>query len=51
MAYGSYKDLPRKTTPDKLLHNKVLTIAINLKYDGYKSRLASMVYKYFDIKS
>ena len=50
MAHGSYKDLPRKTAPDKVLHNKVLAIAINLKYDRYKNGLASMAYKYLDIK-
>ena len=32
MAYGYFKDLPGKTTSDKVLCDKVLNIAKNLKY-------------------
>ena len=34
MAYGDFKDLPRRTTSDKILHNKASNIAKNLKDDG-----------------
>ena len=51
MDYGDSKDLPRRTTADKKLHDKVFDIAKYPKYDGYQHRLASMVYKYFDEKS
>ena len=36
---------------DKVLKDKALNIAKNLKYDGYQRGLASMVYKFFDKKS
>lgn len=45
MDYGDSKDLPRRTTADKKLHDKVFDIAKYPKYDGYQHRLASMVYK------
>ena len=51
MAYGSLKDLARRTTSDKVLRDKAFNIAKNPKYDGYQRGLASMVYKYFDKKS
>ena len=44
MAYGSFKDLPRRTTSDKILHDKAFNIAKNPKYDGYECGFASMVY-------
>ena len=44
MTYGDFKDLTRRTASDKILHDKALNIAKNPKYDGYQSRLASMVY-------
>ena len=46
MTYGDFKDLTRrkKNSSDKILHNKALNIARNLKYDGYQRGLASMVY-------
>ena len=50
MAYGDFKDLNRRTTADKVLHNKAFNIAKNPKYDGYQNGLASMVYKCFDKK-
>ena len=50
MAYGDSKDLPRRTTADKILHDKVFNIAKNPKHDGYQRRVASMVYKFFDKK-
>ena len=43
MTYGDFKYLPRKTVSDKILHDKAIIIAKNLKYDGYQRGLASMV--------
>ena len=48
MAYGHFKDIKRRTAPDKILRDKAFNIAKNLKYDGYQRGLASMVYKLFD---
>ena len=50
MADGDFKDLGRRTTSDKILSDKALNIAKNIKYDGYQRGLASMVYKFFDKK-
>ena len=50
ITYGGFKDLPRRTTSDKLLRGKAFDIAKNPKYDGNLRVLASMVYKYFDRK-
>ena len=35
MAYGDFKDLPRRATSDKVLRDKIFGIAKNHKYDGY----------------
>ena len=51
MVYGDFKDLPRRTAPDKILCDEIFDIAKNLKYDGYKRGLASVVYNFFDKKS
>ena len=51
MAYGDFKDLKRITQSEKVLKDKAFKIASNPKNDGYKKRLASMVYKFFDKKS
>ena len=51
MAYGKYTDLTKKTQSDKVLRNKAIEIASNLKYDGCQRGLASMVFKFFDKKS
>ena len=50
MAYRDFKDFHRTTAADKELRNKASNINENLKYDGYKLGLASMVYKFFDKK-
>ena len=47
MAYGDFKDLPKRTAPDKVLRDKAFKIASDQKYDGYQRGLASMVYKFF----
>ena len=51
MAFGYFKDLPRRIAPDKVLHNKTFNVAKNQKYYGYQRSHASMVYKYFDKKT
>ena len=48
IAYGSYKDLTKRTQSDKVLRDKYFEIASNLNDDGYQRGLASMVYKFFD---
>ena len=44
MVYGKYKDLTKRTEPDKILKDKAFKHASNPKDDGYKRRLASMVF-------
>ena len=51
MAYGDFKDLPKRTAADKVLRDKAFKITSDQKYDGYQRGLASMVYKFFDKKS
>ena len=51
MAYGDFKDLPKRTAADKVLRNKAFKIASDQKYHGYQRGLASMVYKVFDKNS
>ena len=48
MVYGNFKDLPRRTTSDKVVHDKAFNIDENLKYDGYQIGLASVIYNCFD---
>ena len=48
MAYGDFKNLPRRTTSDKVLHNMSIDIAKNPKYDRYQRGLNSMIYNLFD---
>ena len=51
MTYVDFKDLPKRTTSDKVLRDKPFNIAKNPEYDGYQTRFASMIYKFFDKKS
>ena len=51
MAYGSFKDLTRRTASDKTLRDKAFNIVKNPKYDGYQRGIASMVYDSFDKKT
>ena len=51
MAYGDFKDLPRSTASDKVLHDKAFNIAKNPKYDGCQRGFASIAYKCFDKNS
>ena len=51
MAYGDFKNLNRRTAPDKVLWYKPLNIAKDPKYIQHIQReLASMVNKLFDKK-
>ena len=40
MAYGDFKDLTRRTVPDKTLRDKAFSIAKTPKYDGYQRGFA-----------
>ena len=51
MAYGDFKDLPKRRASDKVLRDKVFHIAKNPKYEEYQRGLGSMVYKTFDNKA
>ena len=52
MAHGGFKkDLPRKTTSDKVLRDKTVNIPKNLKYDGYQREIASLAQRCFGKKS
>ena len=51
MVYSDFKDLAKRTAPDKVLRDKTFNIAKDLKYDGYQKGLAFMVYKFFDKKT
>ena len=50
MAYGDFKDLPRRTASDKLVGDKAFNIAKNSKYDGYQRGPASLINN-FSLKS
>ena len=50
MTYGNFKDLHRRTNPDKVLYDKAFNIAKNPKYNEYQREPDSMVYKFFDKK-
>ena len=43
MAYGNFKNLPRRTASDKVLSNKAFNIAKYSKYDECQQSLASVV--------
>ena len=51
MAYGDSKNLPRRTSPEKILCGKAYNITKNLKYDRYQRGLAFVVYKFFNKKT
>ena len=46
MAYRNFKDLLRAIASAEVLLDKAFNNAKNLKYDGYQSGLASIVYKF-----
>ena len=47
MGYKDFKDLNRRTSADKVLHDKAFNIAESLKYDRYQRELASGVCNFF----
>ena len=49
-AYGEFKDVNRRTFPDKVLLEKAFNTAKDPKYDGNQRGLPSVVYKVFDNK-
>ena len=51
MASGDFKDLPRRTASDKVLHDKTFNVSKISKYNGYQIGLASIVYRFFEKKS
>ena len=51
MPYGDFMDLPIRTNPDKLLHDKAFNIAKIPKHDEYQRGFASLVYKFLDKNS
>ena len=51
MDYGDFKDITKRTAADKVLRDKVFSIAKDLKNDGYLRGLAPMTYKFFDKKT
>ena len=50
MPYGDFKDLTRRTVPDKILRDKAFNVAKNQKYYEYQRWLTSLIYKFFDKK-
>ena len=56
MVYGVFRGLNRRIIAGKVLHEVLhhilyLGCAQDTKYDGYQSRLASMVYEFYDKKT
>ena len=49
-AYAKYKDIENRLIADDKLKNNAYDIASNPEYDGYQRGLASMVYKFFNLK-
>ena len=38
MAYGDFKDLPKRTASDKVLRDKAFNVSKNPRYDEYQRR-------------
>ena len=51
MAYGYFKDLPKRAAANKVLRYKAFNIAKNPKHDECHCGLASMVDTFFDKKN
>ena len=51
LAYRDFKDLPRRTTADKILRDKEFIIAEHPRHDGYHRGLGSTVYTFSDKKT
>ena len=50
MAYGDFKDLPRRMVSDEVVRGKAITVVSNSHY-GYQHGLASILYRFFDEKA
>ena len=48
MAYGDFKDLPRRIAADKLFRDKAFNTATNPRYGSYRRGIAPVVYNCFD---
>ena len=46
MAYGDFKDLPRRAASDKELGDKAFNITKHPKYDESQRGSSSMIYKF-----
>ena len=44
MEHGDFKNLAKRTEPDKISIDKAFNVAKNPKYDGYQRVLVSMIY-------
>ena len=51
LAYGDFKDFPRKTITIKLLLDKMFNTAKNPKYYGYERGLSSIFIIFLDNKT
>ena len=51
MAFGDFKDLPKRTASEKESRGNAFEIASNPKNDGCQHGVASTVYKFFDEKT
>ena len=51
MAYGYFKDLPRKTISSKMISDNKSNIAKSKKYDGCQRGITSIIYKSFNKSS
>ena len=51
MTHGSYKDLIKKTEPDKVLRDKTFKIASDTRHDSYQGELLQCFTSVFDKKS
>ena len=48
MDYEDIKNLLRRTTSEKVLHDKAFNVAKKSKYGGYQCELTTIVYKLID---
>ena len=51
IAYGDFKDFPKRTTSDKVLCDQTFKIASSPQYDRYQRGLAWIVYEFLDEKA
>ena len=51
MAYGDFKDLPKRTDLVRVLRDKTFNTVKIPKYDAYQGGLATMIYKFPNTKT